>query len=147
MNAEEHIRLARNDLLELEGKIEVAREELSTLVDDINQARTTLQDAESAYEKRKDEIGVSTIEIESTLTALGKQVETENTLKQELVDKSASLRLENAKLEEANKVFREYEGKATKALDTRDDLLQARTKDIDAREQLISNRESFLPKS
>lgn len=146
MTPEEHIKAARNALTDLEREIQETVDRVQVVKGKHGAAVVDLESAEIAYSERIIEINRDIDEGESKLEKAKQATIEQESILTEVTDKNATLKIENTRLEEANKEFKEYEGKANKSLNARDESLIARTKAIEAQEILLANRGSFIPK-
>lgn len=146
MNAEELIVELRNIIKRFEEEYQDAVDKTVKARKETDSANESLKAANDLLEKRKTEVATEITWLDLELATERDVLKAARLEKAELLDGNATLKIDNARLDEENRKFREYEAQAHKVLDAKDESLKARAIEITETEILLANRSSFLPK-
>lgn len=147
MNAEEHIVELRSIIKRFEEEYVAAVASAANARKAESRALESVKEAENLLAKRTEEVAASILALDGELGTERAAVAALRAEKQNLLDKSAQLKVDNARLEDENMKYRVYETQANKVLDAKDESLKARAKEITETEILLANKASFLPKT
>lgn len=147
MTAEEHLEALRSVIDRFKEEYEDAvastlksREELELTTKELEKLNITLKEREA-------EVAKAIITLDTDLKTKEDAVKAVAGEEQRLLNENATLKIENARLDDENRKYRAYEAQASKVLNAKDESLKARAKEITETELLLANKASFLPKN
>jgi len=147
MNAEQHLEALRSIVDRFREEYEDAVSSTLKAREELERASQDLKGLEAALETRKTEVAATILTLDEELDKTRDAVKIATVEKRELLENNATLKIENARLDEENRKYRTYETQANKVLHAKDESLKARAKEITETEILLANKASFLPKT
>lgn len=134
-----------DELIELDAKASAKQDELERRNKDVAEAEKELLTIEEALKVENQRYLDEKSQLEKASRPLKKEAQHLSDEISTLTDRKGDLMLANSKLEQQNKDFIEYEQKAWKVLDAKDQELQAREHNLSEKENLSPRAKTFLP--